>query len=112
MTSMQLAGLVEDFAHAVRIEALRRLGEILRVTEKAKGRAGPGRGKAGAPAGSAFTDTPTLKEWGLSPKQSSVAAAARRAAGAQRRRERRRTAPARCGRGRRLRIGRRRARLP
>lgn len=62
-----------DFAHAVKIEALRKLGEFLRDAPKAEGRAGPGRGKAGAEAGPAFTDAPTLAELGVDKKTSSLA---------------------------------------
>jgi hypothetical protein len=41
--------------------------------EKAKGRAGPGRGKAGVSAGPAFTDAPTLKELGIDKKTAVIA---------------------------------------
>ena len=49
------------------VDELRRLGEMLAETkdERAKGSAGPGRGKAGAPAGPAFDDAPTLADLGL-----------------------------------------------
>lgn len=61
------------FAHRVKTEALARLGELLAAMPKAKGAPGPGRGKAGAPAGPAFTDTPTLADLGITKKVSMVA---------------------------------------
>jgi hypothetical protein len=42
-------------AHTIKIRALARLGELLSSLEKVKGRAGPGRGKAGTLASTAFT---------------------------------------------------------
>ena len=41
--------------------------------KKAKGRSGPGRGKAGAKAGPAFTDAPTLADLGITKKVAAVA---------------------------------------
>lgn len=61
------------YAHTVKIRALARLGELLKGMEKAKGRVGPGRGKAGEHAGPAFTDAPTLADLGLTKKVASVA---------------------------------------
>ena len=72
-----------DYAHSIRIEALRRLGEILDATkaERAKGTRGRivrgGRGRI-APPGGAETgppgdDAPTLADLGLDKKTSSVA---------------------------------------
>jgi hypothetical protein len=46
---------------------------LLHGLEKAKGRTGPGRGKAGVKAGPAFSSAPTLAELGISKKVSSVA---------------------------------------
>ena len=62
-----------DYAHDIKIEALAQLGRMLKDTPKATGAAGPGRGKAGAKAGPAFTDNPTLAELGLDKKTSSLA---------------------------------------
>lgn len=64
-----------DFAHAVRIEALRRLGEILKAEPKnigAKGNPG-GRGNRDVRSQGGTTQPPTLKEIGLTKKESSVA---------------------------------------
>jgi hypothetical protein len=55
----------------IRLRAERKAGEILAATEKAKWAPGPGRGKAGIPAGPAFTETPTLRDLGISKQQSS-----------------------------------------
>lgn len=64
---------VIGYAHTVKIRAMARLGELLKPMEKAKGRVGPGRGKAGTNAGPAFTDAPTLAELGVSKKVASAA---------------------------------------
>lgn len=61
------------YAHSIKIEALRRLGEILKDSPKAKGAPGPGRGKAGSPAGPAFDPTPTYADSGLSKKTAALA---------------------------------------
>ena len=61
----------ERRACEIRLRAERRAGQLLKAMEKAKGAAGPGRGKAGAHAASAFTDAPTLADLGLTRKQSS-----------------------------------------
>ena len=53
--------------------AERRLGELLAATERAKGAPGPGRGKACAKAGQAFTSAPTLPELGVTRKESARA---------------------------------------
>jgi hypothetical protein len=57
----------------IRVRAERRLGEILAKTPKAKGNAGPGRGKAGSKAGPAFNGSPTLKALGIDKKLSARA---------------------------------------
>ena len=71
-----------DYAHAIKIEALRRLGEMLAETkdERAKGTAGrvigPGRGKVngGSEVAPPFPDAPpTLADLGLTKKTSSIA---------------------------------------
>jgi hypothetical protein len=61
------------YAHRVEIHALAKLGALLCEVEKAKGRPGPGGGKAGTQAGPAFTKAPTLAELGVSKKTSSIA---------------------------------------
>lgn len=58
-------------SYATRAEI--KIGEMLAATERAKGKAGPGRGKARTPAGQAFTEAPTLKELGLTRKEASEA---------------------------------------
>lgn len=60
-------------AASIKVEALRKLGEMLQAAPKAAGKAGPGRGKAGSQSGPAFNDAPTLEELGLTKKQSAVA---------------------------------------
>lgn len=60
-------------ATSVKVDAMRKLGEILQAAPKAKGNAGPGRGKAGSKTGPAFNDAPTLDELGLTKKESAVA---------------------------------------
>lgn len=60
-------------AASIKVEALRKLGEMLQVAPKATGKAGPGRGKAGTKSGPAFNDAPTLEELGLTKKESAVA---------------------------------------
>lgn len=57
----------------IEVRATARLGELLDGTPKAKGRSGPGRGKAGSRAGPAFSDTPTLSDLGVTKKLSHVA---------------------------------------
>lgn len=61
-------GLEIDAAE-IRMRAERRLGQLIEAQRTtvglAKGRAGPGRGKAGSPAGEAFTAAPTLAEAGV-----------------------------------------------
>lgn len=68
---------LEIDAAEIRLRAERRLGEMIRVQKEtvglAKGRAGPGRGKAGSPAGPAFNDTPTLVAVGIDKKLSARA---------------------------------------
>lgn len=64
---------VIGYAHQIKIEALARLGELLKAMPKATGSAGPGRGKAGAPAGPAFTSAPTYADLGIDKKAASVA---------------------------------------
>ena len=59
----------------VKVEALRKMGEILAATPEnimSKG-AGPGRGKPGTKVEQGFTDVSTLAELGLSRKESAVA---------------------------------------
>lgn len=55
-----------DFAHAIKIEALRKLGEMLKDTPKNAGSRGVG--KSGVPL-----ENPTLQELGLDKKTSSIA---------------------------------------
>ena len=55
------------------ILATDRIGELLAGTDRAKGAAGPGRGKAGHAAGPAFNDAPTLAEHGLTKQESAEA---------------------------------------
>jgi len=62
-----------NIATAIKVEAMRKLGEMLKAAAKAKGKAGPGRGKAGAEAGPAFSDAPTLDELGLTKNESAFA---------------------------------------
>ena len=65
-----------DFAHAVQVEAMRRLGEILREAPKAAGTKGRGRpflGGARREPPNSRTQPPTLKEIGLTKKESSIA---------------------------------------
>ena len=72
-TRQRMGEAVIGQAHALKTRALVRLGELLKDLPKAKGNAGPGRGKAGASVGPAFTDAPTLSELGLDKKTSMVA---------------------------------------
>jgi len=66
---------MEMNAVEIRVRAERRLGELIQLQKQtvglAKGRAGPGRGKAGAKAGPAFNDAPTLADAGIDKKLSS-----------------------------------------
>jgi phage N-6-adenine-methyltransferase len=64
---------LEIDAAEIRIRAERRLGEMLAEGEKAKPRAGPGRGKVGSPARPTFSSVPTLSEVGISKDLSSRA---------------------------------------
>jgi hypothetical protein len=69
-------GMGEDavrYARSYALEAERKLGDLLKASERAKGAPGPGRGKAGDKAGPAFTEAPTLAELGLTKKESSQA---------------------------------------
>lgn len=61
---------VSDRAGRVRVKAERKLGAKLAEFPKAKGKAGPGRGKAGVKAGPAFNDSPSLKDIGVDKKRS------------------------------------------
>ena len=72
-TRQRMGEAVIGQAHALKVRALVKLGELLKDLPKAKGNAGPGRGKAGASVGPAFTDAPTLSELGLDKKTSMVA---------------------------------------
>jgi hypothetical protein len=65
---------VADKGGEVWITAEVRIGAELAKMPKAKGNAGPGRGKAGAKAGPAFSDAPTLKEIGFSNKKRAASA--------------------------------------
>jgi hypothetical protein len=63
-------------ATSVKVEAMRKLGEILQATPKntgVRGKAGPGRGKPGTKVEPGFNDAPTLDELGLTKKESAVA---------------------------------------
>lgn len=68
---------LEVDAAEIRIRAERRVGELLAAQKAtgglAKGKVGPGRGKAGTPAGPAFTQAPTLADVGLDKKLSARA---------------------------------------
>ncbi len=68
-----LGEVVIGFAHALKVHALAKLGDLLASMPKATGRSGPGRGKAGTEAGPAFTNAPTLAELGIDKKTSAVA---------------------------------------
>lgn len=61
------------YAHAVKYEALRRLGELLAVMEKAKGTRGQGRPRIGGPEREPPISAPTLAELGLDKKVSAAA---------------------------------------
>lgn len=66
------AGLaIQNRAAAIKILAEQRAGTLLKATERASGRPGPGRGKAGRAARPAFSETPTLAELGVTKDQSS-----------------------------------------
>ena len=69
----QLSEETIGLAHALKIDALTKLGTMLANIEKSKGRSGPGRGKAGTAAGPAFTEAPTLAVLGIDKKTSMVA---------------------------------------
>jgi hypothetical protein len=65
-----------DVAASIKVEALRKLGEMLKVAPKNKGvegKAGPGRGKPGAEMEPGFNEPATLAELGLTKKESAVA---------------------------------------
>jgi N6-adenosine-specific RNA methylase IME4 len=64
---------VADRAGTVQALAMRKIGTELAKLPKAKGNAGPGRGKAGSKAGPAFNDAPTLKDLGVSKKRAAKA---------------------------------------
>lgn len=64
-----------ELALSIKVEALRKLGEMLQASPKAKGAAGlagPGRGNA-VPIEHRVSDAPTLAEMGLTKKESAVA---------------------------------------
>jgi hypothetical protein len=58
-------------AREIRLRAERKAGALLGNMEKAKGIAGPGRGKAGRPARGAFNEAPTLRDLGITRDESS-----------------------------------------
>jgi hypothetical protein len=62
-----------DFAHAVKIEALRKLGEILKETPKNEGRRMNGRDVGGSLREPPTDDRPTLAELGVDKKTSAMA---------------------------------------
>ena len=65
-----------DIALSIKVEALRKLGEMLQAAPKnrgVEGKAGPGRGKPGTKSEPGFTEAPTLAELGLTKKESAVA---------------------------------------
>jgi hypothetical protein len=65
-----------DLAISIKVEALRKLGEMLKATPRApsaRGSAGPGRGKNGVPVGDSVLGAPTLTELGLTKRESAVA---------------------------------------
>jgi hypothetical protein len=66
---------VIGYAHALKVEALAGLGELLKKQPKAKGSRGrgPGRGKGGAVVEPPFNEPPTLAEMGIDKKTSSLA---------------------------------------
>jgi hypothetical protein len=57
-------------AREIRLRAERKAGRLLQRMQKAKGGAGPGRGKAGHAAGPAFNEAPTLRDLGITKNQS------------------------------------------
>jgi hypothetical protein len=61
-----------NYAHALKIEALARLGELLRVAPKAKGAEGIGKSASAVPE-RYRTQPPTLANLGLSKKTSVIA---------------------------------------
>ncbi len=65
-----------DLALSIKVEALRKLGEMLADKPKqagARGTAGPGRGKNGVAARNPVSEAPTLSDLGLTKKESAVA---------------------------------------
>jgi hypothetical protein len=60
----------ERWCREIRERAETSWGEIYADSEKAKGKAGPGRGKAGHNAGPAFNEAPTLRALGVNKNQS------------------------------------------
>nr|ADI23837.1 hypothetical protein [uncultured gamma proteobacterium HF4000_48E10] len=68
-------GCAASHSHALKVEALAGLGELLKKQPKAKesrGR-GPGRGKGGAVVEPPFNEPPTLADMGIDKKTSSLA---------------------------------------
>jgi hypothetical protein len=60
----------------IALDAERKMGQMLQVSERAKNRFGPGRGKAGNQAAPAFPDAPpTLDELGVTKRESEEAQA-------------------------------------
>jgi hypothetical protein len=57
---------------SIALEAERRMGELLKETERAKPPAGPGRGKVGIHREPTFSETPTLAALGVSKKESAA----------------------------------------
>lgn len=55
------------------MEAERKIGEMLRETERAKRPPGPGRGKVGTPALPTLSKSPTLTSLGLTKRESAEA---------------------------------------
>jgi hypothetical protein len=55
-----------ELSFGLRVDAQTLLGGFLKFAEKAKGKAGPGRGKAGSQPGPASSDAPTLADLGVS----------------------------------------------
>lgn len=62
-----------QYARSYALEAERRMGELLKETERAKGAAVPGVGKRGAQGEPRCEDEPTLAVLGLSKKESAAA---------------------------------------
>jgi hypothetical protein len=62
-----------SYAHAIKIEALGRLGELLAGMEKAKGGATPGVGRRGKNAVLQRNSIPTIPDLGLTRKTAMIA---------------------------------------